>query len=91
MIFTIGQEELYTRYFEEQGRPFKAGKGEEPGYPVGSVWKTEVEARYACPEGYQVYGVMEDWDTDTEPSEVGDWHNLLVDAELVQLDTTEIH
>jgi len=90
MIYTVGHEESYTRYFEEQGRPLKLGKGGEENYPGGAVWKTEIAARNHCPDGYQVYGVMADWETDTEPSQDGDWHNLLFNSELVQLDTLQV-
>ena len=88
MIYTIGHEESYTRYFHEQGRPLKLGRKED--CPGGSVWKTEEEARKHCLDGYQVYGVMADWEADTEPSQEGDWHDLLINAELVQLDTLQV-
>jgi hypothetical protein len=87
MIYTIGREESYTRYFQEQGRPIKLGRNGRDDYPGGSVWKTEEEARENCPEGYAVYGLMADWEMDTEPSKEGNWHDLLINAELVQLDT----
>jgi hypothetical protein len=86
MIYCLGVEESYNRYFQEQKRPMKAGKDEAAGYPGGSVWRTEEEARTHCSEGYQVYGVLADWDIDTKPSKDGDWHDLLIDAELVQLE-----
>lgn len=90
MIYTIGHEESYTRYFREQERPLKLGRNRRDGYPGGSVWETEEEARAHCPDGYQVYGLFADWEADTEPSKEGDWHDLLVNAELVQLDTLRV-
>lgn len=90
MIYTIGHEESYTRYFQEQKRPLKSGRNERTGYHGGSVWKTEEEARKNCPEKYQVYGVLADWEADTEPSKEGDWHDLLLDAELIQLETIQV-
>ena len=49
------------------------------------MWKTFEEARRAAPEGYSVFGVVADWETDTVPSSSGDWHDLLVSADLVIL------
>jgi hypothetical protein len=90
MIYTVGREESYTRYFQEQDRPLKAGRNSRDNYPGGSVWETEEEAREHCPEGYQVYGVLASWDQDTEPSKDGNWHDLLINAELIQLDTVQV-
>ena len=33
----------------------------------------------------QVYGVIADWERDTAPSTFGDFHDLLIDAHLIQL------
>ena len=90
MIYTIGHEESYDRYFREQGRPLKLGRNGRKDYPGGSVWETEEEAREYCSKGYQVYGLLADWKTDTEQSKDGDWHDLLINAELVQLDTIQV-
>lgn len=79
MIYTIGKKVLYESYFESQEHPMK-GVG-------GSVWKTEEEAQVHCSSGYKVYGVFANWETDTKPSENGgDWHDLLINAELIKLD-----
>jgi hypothetical protein len=88
MIYTIGHRESYTRYFQEQERPLKLGRTYD--YSGGSVWKTEEEARENCPDVYEVYGVMADWETDTEPSKEGGWHDLLINAELIQLYTPQV-
>jgi hypothetical protein len=79
MIFTLGNFQSYEKYFQEQGTPQK-GIG-------GSVWLTYDEA-HAARQGnfkYQIYGVLADWEKDTEPSKEGDWHDLLVNADLVRL------
>lgn len=88
MIYTIGRHESYERYFIEQGCPQKLGKGLHNGlpYPGGSVWKTYQGANDYCqshPE-YQVYGVIADWEIDTEPA-YGETHSLLKTSPLVQL------
>jgi len=37
-------------------------------------------------KNYTVYGVIADWEKDTEPSKEGDWNDLLIDARLVFVD-----
>jgi hypothetical protein len=90
MIYCIGKEEAYERYFQEQERPHKSGRNLQDGYPGGSVWEAEEDARNHCPAGYQVYGVLAHWRIDTEPSKVGNWDDLLIDAELVQLNNVQV-
>ena len=85
MIYTIGHTESYHRYFEEQGTPSKKGRTED--YSGGSVWKTIEDAEKHCPKGYSVFGMIADWDKDTEPSKDGDWNDLLIDADLVKLES----
>lgn len=82
MIYTIGHTWSYSQYFKEQAQPQK--KGRTFDYFGGSVWQTPEEAQRHCIEGFSVYGVMADW-TDTTPSPLGDWHDLLIDADLVEL------
>lgn len=61
-------------------------KGKTEDYPGGSVWETREEAEvYAC-NIRSAFGVLADWEKDTTPSRNGDWHDLLVDAEVVNLD-----
>lgn len=87
MIYTIGHTKNYLQYFKEHlllNFPFQK-KGREADYPGGSVWRTKEEAQQHCPPNYSVFGVLADWDTQTEPSKEGSWHNLLVDADLVIL------
>jgi len=83
MIYTVGHRESYERYFAEQGTPRKRGR--DSGYPGGSVWRTAEEASACCEEGFAVYGVLADWDTDTAENALGMWRDLIPDAELVKL------
>jgi len=86
MIYTVGHTESYLKYFQEQEHPKK--KGRDGSYRGGSVWKTYQEAKCYAPvdSGYSVFGVLADWDFDTEESPEGDWQNLIINAELVRLD-----
>lgn len=86
MIYTIGHTESYRKYVREQSpaKPEKLGRTAE--YEGGSVWRTIEEAVANCPEGYSVWGVIADFDKDTEPNRDGNpWNDLLRDAELVDL------
>lgn len=84
MIFTIGYTESYERYFIEQKQPRKLGRTND--YVGGSVWRTFEEAKLNCPDSYSVYGVLANWETETEPSKDGNWNDLLITSDLVQLD-----
>ena len=83
MIYTIGNSENYLIYFAEQARPLK--KGRDKDFQGGSVWKTFDEAAKYAPKGsgFSVFGVLADWDRDTEPHEGESYHDLLINAELV--------
>ena len=61
-------------------------KGRTADYVGGSVWKTQGDALRNCPEGYAVFAVVADWDKDTVPSKDGNWHDLLIDSNLIKLD-----
>lgn len=74
---------MYRRYLREEERPEKLGR--HKGYQGGSVWKTKEEAKKFCKEDYSVYGVIADWEKDTEPNKDGLWNDLLIDAKLVDL------
>jgi len=86
MIYTIGNTESYMRLFATHDRPRKTGRNDD--YPGGSVWQTREEAQAHADSrpGYSVFGVLADWDFNTEPSAMGDWNDLLVNAELVVLE-----
>lgn len=85
MIYTIGRTKNYERYLDEYSRPRKLGRTKR--YRGGSVWDTREKAqRYADKyPGYRVYGVLAEWNNQTEPSKVGPWHDLLADSILVRL------
>lgn len=60
-------------------------------YPGGYAFLTAEDAQRrideAYPEqGFAVFGLLADWETDTEPAKDGWWHNLLRDAALVVLE-----
>ena len=90
MIYTIGHTESYMRSHKRSkylGKPFyKIGRTEY--YPGGSVWKTKGEAKQHCDASRSVFGVIADWEEDTAPSIIGDWHDLLVNADIVVLEHT---
>lgn len=90
MIYCQGRKSTYDDYIATDPNPGKLGRlgpedPDDPNYPGGSVWKSEAEARACCPEGYDVYGVIADWDTQTVKSADGDYHDLLVTSKLVKL------
>lgn len=86
MIFTVGHTISYQEYFNNpkywnNGVPQKA-KG-------GSVWKTKDEVLEYLSIGYHgeefsIYGVLADWEQDTENTGKS-WNNLLRDADLIRL------
>jgi hypothetical protein len=89
MIYCIGNKQNYDEALSKHPGLRKTGRCvEEDGtpYPGGSVWQTREEARANCPEDYDVYGVIADWEKDTAPSEDGPWHDLLSDCLLVYLE-----
>jgi hypothetical protein len=96
VIFTIGRTEAYEETFRLQYTPEKLGRIADPNllktlgikesyYSGGSVWKTPEDAKKNCPSDYSVYGVLADWDKDTEPSREGDWNDLLKTSILIKI------
>lgn len=84
MIYTVGHTVSYKRAFNT---PPVIKIGRRSNYPGGSVWKTYEEAAQHRRLDQSVWGVKADWDTDTEPNRLGHpWHDLLVDAEVVDLE-----
>jgi hypothetical protein len=89
MIYCIGNKQNYDEAMSKHLDLRKSGRCvEDDGtyYPGGSVWQTREEALTNCPEGFDVYGVIADWEKDTAPSAEGPWHDLLSDSLLVFLE-----
>lgn len=94
MIFTVGNRESYEQGLRELGPEFKKlGKRDHyqgKPYMGGSVWKTKAEAdQYLIDnsprlDGYHVYGVVADWETDTEQVLSEPFRRLLRDAPIVE-------
>lgn len=93
MIFTIGYTEAYEEGFSRASddNPLLK-KGRCDGYNGGSVWETYDEVKRYLKDnsdrliGYSVYGVLADWETETEERNDRPFRDLLVDAELMRLD-----
>jgi hypothetical protein len=93
MIYTVGDRAEYNPRLEdflEVGTDFhKLGKGVHGGKPYagGSVWQTATEAQdYLNRESlssYSVYGILADWDIDTEQLAGEPFRRLLRDAQIV--------
>ena len=86
---------------KELGNPFKKlgrtidhqySDGHRGYYRGGSVWKTEEEARKYLESksslltNYDVYGVLADWEKDTEESKEHPWRDLLRTSQIVDID-----
>lgn len=83
MIYTIGHKESYEQYFKEYGTPKK--KGRTSDYAGGSVFKNMLDAVLYAGDESTVYGVLADWEKDTVKNPECPWHDLLIDAPLVNL------
>lgn len=91
MIYTIGHTKNYLEAFETDPNLKKLGQTDD--YPGGSVWKTRKEAEnflsrdsvYNYDKGYSVFGVLADWETQTEENDEEEYNNLLVTSKLVKL------
>lgn len=90
MIFTIGHTKSYKKYLKEATKDNPAKKmGRRSDYPGGSVWETFQDVsfylfQHELPE-FSIFGVLADWKTETISSSEGNWHDLLVDAEIIDL------
>ena len=88
MIFTLGKMSIYESYILNDENAAKKGRGffEDGSYYCGgSVWKTQEETSKFLQEGFAVYGVLADWEKDTEISKDGAWNDLLIDAKLIKI------
>ena len=87
-VFTVGNEKNYDRGIASCGREFKK-LGKDLAYPGGYACRTPEDARkLIVQEGreseWAVYELEADWEKDTESSENGWWHVLLLDAVIVR-------
>lgn len=92
LIYTIGDKKNYIDALERHGFIQKTGKTET--YEGGYAFKTYEDALCAIEELGQenvwvVFGLLADWEKDTEPNKVHWWHNLLKDSIIVPLDKSE--
>ncbi len=90
MIFTVGRTTIYNLLLRDDPNPTKLGSTAD-GYSGGSVWETREAAQHyldvtGIGDEFSVYGVVADWDRDTEPEPGQEWHRLLVTSKLVRLD-----
>ena len=92
MIFTVGRTDVYEPYLRDDPDAAKLGRGQDHEgnyYAGGAVWKTRDAAQiYLDKTGlknvFSIYGVMVDWETQTEPEPGQEWHRLLVTSKLVK-------
>ena len=95
MIFTVGKTDVYDPYLRDDSDAAKLGRGQDHVgnyYSGGSVWKTREAAQSYLDatnqNEFSVYGVLADWETQTEPEPGQEWHRLLVTSRLVKLHAT---
>jgi len=95
MIYTLGHKLSYDIGIKSRGSDFKklgvrANHRGHP-YPGGSVWQTEQEVRKYIERNqsrlklYDVYGILADWEHDTEQVAGEPFRRLLVDSTIVAL------
>ncbi len=94
MIYTIGSKQAYFRTLRKTGKVMKTGR--KRGYAGGCAFRTRADAQRHLDElelqgykGFEVFGLLADWDRDTRPSSDYWWHDLMVDAEVVVLERDE--
>lgn len=93
MIYTIGNARSYLEAMRGGEIVHKTGKRDN--YAGGYAFKTVADAERRIAEYdsaggdyhgvFSVFGLGADWERDTEPNEIGWWHNLLVDSPLILL------
>lgn len=93
MIYTIGHTESYLQHFNKQSIPKKLGRKKNLNgeyYPGGSVFKTYIDAKKYLEreqlKDYSIFGVLANWDNDTEYDGVSPFNDLLYDSELILLE-----
>jgi hypothetical protein len=95
MIYTVGSKKAYLRSLVKNGKVMKRGRCR--GYGGGGAFRTREDAQRHLDElavqgykGYMVFGMLADWDRDTQASPDHWWHDLLTDAEVVVLENEEV-
>lgn len=94
MIYTVGHTKSYLKYFDEfKNSPekfLKMGRRNNyqgKYYPGGCVFKTQNDAKNYLDKNnlntYSIFGVLADWENDTEPDINEGYHSLLIDSQLV--------
>lgn len=90
MIYTLGHKATYLSAIADRGKIVKSGKFGD--YPGGYALKTIEDAKRLLVENhaedyYCIFGLLADWETDTEPDPNGAWWHVLINAaEIVVLD-----
>ncbi len=94
MIYTVGSKRAYFRSLLKNGKVMKSGR--KRGYAGGGVFLTREDAQRHIDElelqGYKdfmVFGLLADWQKDTQVSSQHWWHDLLKDAEVVVLEKSD--
>ena len=93
MIYCIGRRPEYEQAFARGAPVMKRGQGIDSDgreYPGGWVWRSAEEARrFIAANGlnatHDVFGVLADWEHDTNASQGGNARRLTRDAALVRL------
>jgi hypothetical protein len=94
MIYTVGSKRAYFRSLLKNGKVMKSGR--KRGYAGGCVFLTREDAQRHIDElelqGYKefmVFGLLADWQKDTQASSQHWWHDLLKDAEVIVLEKSD--
>jgi len=85
MIYTIGHKATYDAGLEANGNEW-CNLGRQGGYRGGAVWRTRQEVQRAADanDGYAVYGVLADWERDTEAAKTPEGHGKICPHDLLR-------
>lgn len=91
MIDTVGSKKAYFRSLLKNGKVIKSGRKRR--YGGGCVFRSRENAQRHIDElelqgykNYMVFGLLADWERDTQPNFLHWWHHLLADAEVIVLE-----
>lgn len=88
MIYTVGHRESYEKGLKESKPLLKSGPRED--YDGGCAFYSEEEAREYIEkmglDSYEVYGLLGDWNTDTEKIADAPFNRILKDLEIIKLE-----